>query len=736
MPHSRRRILPPTLLAPLILASLLTAPPTSHAVQRLPSDWPPTPANVDTTGFALILGGGGARGIAHLGVIQVLEDLGMRPSLIVGTSMGSVVGALYAAGWSTTDLEALALGQDWLRLFVDVETPPAEMQGGWWGPSPHQLSLQITRWPPLPDTGFSHGQGFESLVGESTADALLAAGNDFDRLPIAFRCVSTDLLSSSLVVHDRGSLPRAVKASSTIPMIFYPVELDGQQLVDGGFLDNLPVQVARRLGFDRAVLVDVSNVHLPDKEEPTDIYQMWIRVAELHTLFPNEYTVGDHDVLLKMPLAPYRSMSLEAAADILAIGRETTLQHRAELLALRDACGPVVHDPPPAAPVVGPVTLRTMEVRGLQRLQPGRVLDRLQLHPGDRLELAAAWRKAEWLTQEGSFQTIGFEFEPVAADTVDVIVHVQEETRPTLELGASVITDDGVAVMGRLRHDNLLGRGGSNLLSYRYSYRESRLDALLDQTINGPGWLGLRARFQWQRERPGVYDHGVEVDRFVFRRTQVGLDVTVRTFRRGWSLYLGGDVGETNSYLESRRLPGAGVQPLRTLHVSLESHGRDLPVARQLRGVRLRYVHSFGETGDYPEWWRADLGLVLPVGGLGSWQPVWAVGVVASSTDIPVVHQGRAGGPRGWVGLRMQEIIAPQIAWTRGALQYLLGAGAHVEVAGAVGWHGQEDLSGARAIWGGGVEAGMDSPIGPLRLGFAVAERRPGYVYLQVGYAF
>lgn len=70
------------------------------------------------------------------------------------------------------------------------------------------------------------------------------------------------------------------------------------------------------------------------------------------------------------------------------------------------------------------------------------------------------------------------------------------------------------------------------------------------------------------------------------------------------------------------------------------------------------------------------------------------------------------------------------------ALQYLLGAGAHVELAGAVGWHGQENLSGARALWGGGLEAGMDSPIGPLRLGFAVAEKRPGYVYLQVGYAF
>ncbi len=715
---------------------LVAAPRASRAVQTLPPDWPPTPADVDTTGFALILGGGGARGLAHISVIQVLEELGMRPSLIVGTSMGSVVGAMYASGMSSREMEALALGRDWLRLFVDLETPQAEMQGGWWGTPPHQLSLQLDRWPPLPDTGFSHGQGFASLVGEDVADALFMADNDFDRLPIPYRCVSTDLLRYSLVVHDRGPMPLAVKASSTIPMIFHPVDLDGQQLVDGGFLDNLPVQVARRLGFDRAVLVDVSNVHLPDKEEPGDIYQMWIRVAELHTLFPNMYTVGEHDVLLKMPLAPYRSMSLESASEILTIGRETALQHRDELLALRAACGPVVGEAPTVTPDVGPVTLRTIDVRGLQRMPPGRVLDRLGLHPGDRVELADAWWRAEWLAREGSFQTIGFEFEPVAPDTADVVVHVQEATRPSLELGAHVITDDGVGVMGRLRYDNLLGRGGSNLLNYRYSYRESRLDALVDQTITGSGSLGLRARFLWQRERPAVYDEGREVDRFVFRRTTVGLDLVARTILDRWSLYLGADAGQTNSYLESRDAPGAGVQPYRAFRITLESHGRDLPDSRDLRGVRLGYVRSFGDTGDEPEWWRADLGVVLPVQPLGSWRPIWAAGAVASSSTIPAVHQGRAGGPRGWVGLRHEEIIAPQIAWTRAALQYLLGSEMHLEIAGAVGWSGQEDLSGARPIWGGGVEAGMGSPIGPLRLGYALATRRQGYVYLQIGHAF
>ncbi len=139
----------------MIFSGLLAFPPTSQAVQPLPKDWPPVPADVDTTGFALILGGGGARGIAHIAVIEVLEEMGMRPSLIVGTSMGSVVGSLYSSGTSSSELRSFALGQNLMNLLVDVKTPPAELQGGWWGPAPHQLRVQITQWPPLPHTGFT-----------------------------------------------------------------------------------------------------------------------------------------------------------------------------------------------------------------------------------------------------------------------------------------------------------------------------------------------------------------------------------------------------------------------------------------------------------------------------------------------------------------------------------------------------------------------------------------------------
>jgi len=121
----------------LPLLCMLALPMTTQAVQPLPANWPTHQAQVDTSGFALILGGGGARGIAHIGVLEVLEELGMRPSLIVGTSMGSVVGSLYASGMNLDDLKELALNQNLMDIIVNVETPMAQLQGGWWGHVPH-----------------------------------------------------------------------------------------------------------------------------------------------------------------------------------------------------------------------------------------------------------------------------------------------------------------------------------------------------------------------------------------------------------------------------------------------------------------------------------------------------------------------------------------------------------------------------------------------------------------------
>lgn len=146
--RSRPRLAPSRrILLAALVAGVLGLAPGRHACAQLTSR---SAAPPDTTGFALVLGGGGARGLAHIGVLRALEELGMRPSLIVGTSMGAVLGSLYAAGNDATQLEALLAERAWMDFLLDEREPSVRVQGGWHGLPRSQLRLRLDQWPLSP----------------------------------------------------------------------------------------------------------------------------------------------------------------------------------------------------------------------------------------------------------------------------------------------------------------------------------------------------------------------------------------------------------------------------------------------------------------------------------------------------------------------------------------------------------------------------------------------------------
>ena len=221
----------------------------------------PVPAAArDGGGFTLVLSGGGARGIAHIGVLRVLDSLGLTPTMVVGTSMGALVGALYASGASGRQIDSLARALPLAALFRRY-APIAVLTGGEIGEPVTILS---------PAFVFENRGGQVSLQSpvarepeiNATLDQLLLGGNleaggDFDRLPIRFRAVATDMRSRSPVVLRDGDLAEAVRASAAIPVVLSPVPRDGRLLVDGGLSANAPVAIARREGAAHIVLSDV-----------------------------------------------------------------------------------------------------------------------------------------------------------------------------------------------------------------------------------------------------------------------------------------------------------------------------------------------------------------------------------------------------------------------------------------------------------------------------------------------
>jgi len=191
--------------------------------------------------IGLALGGGGARGAAHLGVLRVLEREGIRPDCVVGVSAGSIVGAGYCAGLSVAEMGEAALDLQWSRLG------------------------RIVR----PRLGFFDSQRLESYMTELIGDL------QFADLSIPFAAVATDILTDRLVVLQEGSVAWAVRASCALPGIFTPVEKGDQLLVDGGTINNLPVSVVREMRADYVIAVDLLPPLQDGHPRPQNLFEMW-----------------------------------------------------------------------------------------------------------------------------------------------------------------------------------------------------------------------------------------------------------------------------------------------------------------------------------------------------------------------------------------------------------------------------------------------------------------------------
>lgn len=212
---------------------------------------------------ALVLGGGGAKGAALVGVLKYIEQVGLPIDMIVGTSIGSIVGGLYSVGYRSAQMDTLFRSQKWHDLLTDRN----EAQ------SRHLLSrkngVQYIMGIPFGrgDTLRYARQGI--MMGDSIVaflDSLTKTPDSlsFDSLPIPFRCVAVDVKTMTEVVVDSGSLPMALRASMAIPVAFKPVQLDSMILVDGGVLNNLPVDVAKRMGADFVVAIDLTQNKHPE----------------------------------------------------------------------------------------------------------------------------------------------------------------------------------------------------------------------------------------------------------------------------------------------------------------------------------------------------------------------------------------------------------------------------------------------------------------------------------------
>jgi len=283
--------------APVAPLPAPSAPPSNP-----PASPPPKPPRPPRIGLAL--GGGAARGFAHIGVIQVLEEAGIPVSLVAGTSAGSLVAALYAAGRNGATLARLALAMD---------------------------ESAITDWA-FPGRGLIRGEALARYVRDQTGGKLI------EQLPLPLGIVATDLDNGQPMLFQRGDVGAAVRASSAVPAIFQPVKIGTREYVDGGLVSPVPVRFARQLGAELVIAVDISSP--PDGNPTSDPFKLLLQTFAIMGRSINTFELKDADVVVRPRLTGVSSADFTARQRAIDAGREAAL---AALPALRQRLAAQAH---------------------------------------------------------------------------------------------------------------------------------------------------------------------------------------------------------------------------------------------------------------------------------------------------------------------------------------------------------------------------------------------------------
>ena len=267
--------------------------------------------------IGLVLSGGGAKGMAHIGALKVIEEAGIKIDFIGGTSMGAIVGGLYASGYTASDLDSLFRNTDFNQIIQDNFPRGNKTFYDKEDTERYALTLPFNNFKISFPKGISSGQNIYNELARLMYH--VREVDDFNQLPIPFFCMATDVVSGSEVLLNSGYLPEAVLASGAFPSLFEPEELEGRTLIDGGVLNNYPVEEVRTLGADIIIGVDVQH-RLRDKEELQSASDILLQINNYRTVGAMEEKAGLTDIYIKPDMEEFSVIDFDRIDTIIAMG--------------------------------------------------------------------------------------------------------------------------------------------------------------------------------------------------------------------------------------------------------------------------------------------------------------------------------------------------------------------------------------------------------------------------------
>jgi NTE family protein len=715
----------------LLLVFVLAAPGQSHAGQAVRPK------------VGLALSGGGARGLAHIGVLRVLEKVGLPVDFIAGTSMGSIVGGLYAAGYTPDQITELVKQIDWKEVF---SSKPSRRLLRYDKKLDQEYLLEVgldAKGVKLP-AGILSGYKLSALLNGICLP--VAHIRDFNQLSIPYRAVATDIVSGDTVILDGGSLAEAMRISMAVPGIFPPYQYKGRLLVDGGIVQNLPVQTVRDLGADVVIAVDVSTP-LRTKDNLKNFIQVLDQTMAIQMIRSTKEQARLADLVIRPDLEKYASGDFEKSRDIeeagLAAGKAMAVDMkklaRAKGIPLksykRQGLKPVHKLVVAGISLAGPETYKA-ELKRMAPFKPGQPITTAQLDDAVQKLYGlgtVAYVSYEVLPEKDGRSQVIFKLEPKRLGEVSGRMRLRmginsERTNP-LELGF------------RFRRDHLfLGDSYSelNIIVGRSS------GGSISTTFNNRPFNGFFLQpelFYWSK----LHD--------LYQNREIKAEYSVDRWGLGLhsGIYLGTEGKLSLSYLLMKetvdpRIVTVNVNDIENrlagLRASLILDTLDR-AAFPRRGFTTdlaftRMLRSLGSDADFNRL-RWDGSLIIPLSDKHLLRPNWSL---ASSFDTnpPFSQAVYLGGYEGMWGYAYEEFFGQELGRFQLMYRYRVMPWLYLRLAGNVGgvWDSLEQAREYwdRLIWGGGVGFGADTPLGPLEFALGWGEAGRFNAYLTFGYSF
>jgi NTE family protein len=406
----------------------------------------------------LVLSGGGAAGLAHIGVIKVIEEAGIPIDYVAGTSMGSLIGGLYAMGYTPAELETLARSMDWESLMADMIPREymtfeykSKLEKYFYNFPINQGRLQLP-------SGLIAGTNITNFLAGLTWPAYQI--RNFNQLPRPFLCIGADITNGQEVVLTSGNLHDALRASMAIPTVFTPVVVNGALLIDGGFLNNFPAEHLKNMGADIIIGVDVQR----DLYKKSDLNSVITILKQIGTLTREDINARNRllcDVLIR-PRTPGASTLTFGMAD--SIMRQGEREARTQWIALRqlaDQLGGKSNGSETKLvplPKIDSLYIREIAFTGLQKTDPDFILARMNLDFPAWQKSSDLYRAIQRAYGTNEFAHITYQLDPVT-DGVRLTIRVEEKEQNLVHVGLHFDNLFNASLLARVDYRNLLKTG-------------------------------------------------------------------------------------------------------------------------------------------------------------------------------------------------------------------------------------------------------------------------------------